>query len=160
MKNPEIPLLHSYFFPPAPVFWKHFPKVGLPAAPTSPVNIGVLRKHIEAARDMITVHQYQQGLLACKELAEGADPLQKSPLPADRIPNSATIFEKGPHFTDSLASWLKLGFVAGPFVTPLVEDFRANQMIAIEQKGKICIVMNLSAPEGASFNDNVDERKI
>jgi hypothetical protein len=53
----------------------------------------------------------------------------------------------------TLASWVKKGYVAGPFPASPVPNFRSNAMLAIEQKGKIRIVMDLSSPKGASFND-------
>jgi len=60
-------------------------------------------------------------------------------------------------FTDVLAHWVKCGFVAGPFVLPPYENFRSNQMLAIDQHSKVRIVMNLSGPEGQSFNDAIQE---
>jgi hypothetical protein len=61
----------------------------------------------------------------------------------------------GEEFTDTLAWWIRQGFVSGPFRFAPFRDFRENAMIAIEQKSKIRIVMHLSAPEGESYNDAI-----
>jgi len=74
--------------------------------------------------------------------------------------NSPSAAAHGDQFTDALASWVKQGYVAGPFHAPPTNDFRANTMLAIEQKGKVRIVMDLSQPDGESFNDAVDEDAI
>jgi hypothetical protein len=51
-------------------------------------------------------------------------------------------------------------FVAGPFDTPPLKNFRVNRLLAIEQPSKIRPVLNLSAPVGASFNDNINENLL
>ena len=56
-----------------------------------------------------------------------------------------------------LAWWITQKYVAGPFAIPPLPDFRSNAMMAIEQKGKIRIIMNLSAPQDESYNDAIDE---
>jgi len=71
--------------------------------------------------------------------------------------NSESTVLHGEEFTDTLAGWIKKGFVSGPFRNPPLPFFRTNQMIAIEQKSKIRIVMNLSAPKGRSFNDAIED---
>ena len=55
-------------------------------------------------------------------------------------------------FTDQLASFVKLGYVAGPFDRPPLENFRVNQILGVHQGGKVRPVMNLSHPKGDSFN--------
>ena len=42
--------------------------------------------------------------------------------------------------------------VAGPF--------DEHPLMAIQQKTKVCPILNLSAPENFSFNDTVDENRI
>ena len=94
------------------------------------------------------------------ELQHGVDALQSRHLPAAIIPNSGSVLEHGPVFTDAVANWVKKGFVAGPFISPPCPEFRANSMIAVSQKDKIRIIMNLSAPEGDSFNDAVSSHDL
>jgi hypothetical protein len=65
--------------------------------------------------------------------------------------------------TDTIATWVKKRFVAGPFETPPFANFRVNMLLAKEEPTKIQPILNLSAPKGISFNDavNVDSlRKL
>ena len=59
--------------------------------------------------------------------------------------------------TDTIAWWIRQGYVSGPFAAPPLPDFRTNAMMAVAQKNKIRIIMNFSAPEGESYNDAIDE---
>ena len=78
-------------------------------------------------------------------------------MPGIRVPNTKSAAEHGEEFTDTLAWWVRCSYVSGPFAAPPTSDFRTNSMIAVEQKDKIRIVMDLSSPEGRSFNEAVDE---
>ena len=70
-------------------------------------------------------------------------------------------FENGELVTDSIAHWVKNGVVAGPFMekAPL-ENFRVNPLMAVVQKNKVRVIMNLSAPKKSTFNDSVDEFQL
>ncbi len=57
---------------------------------------------------------------------------------------------------DNIASWVKQGFVAGPFLSPPFPNSRFNSMMAVEQKNKVRVIMNLSAPAAASLNDAIN----
>jgi hypothetical protein len=62
------------------------------------------------------------------------------------IPNAPSATEFGAAFTETLEKWIEQGFVAGPFKTPPTREFRVNSIMAIEQKGKIRPILNLSKP--------------
>jgi hypothetical protein len=62
--------------------------------------------------------------------------------------------------TDKIATWIDTGFVAGPFRTAPVPGFRANPLIAVARKGTVRPIINMSAPKGASFNENVIENQL
>ena len=62
--------------------------------------------------------------------------------------------------TDTIATWIKKGFVAGPFDSPPMPGFRANPLGVVNRNGKIRPILNMSGPKGASFNDNVDRPKL
>ena len=62
--------------------------------------------------------------------------------------------------TDKIATWIKKGFVAGPFEHPPVEGFRANPLAAVKRNGKVRPILNMSGPRGKSYNDNVNEMKM
>ena len=50
--------------------------------------------------------------------------------------------------------------MSGPFSTPPVPGFRSNPLGVVVKNGKIRPILNMSGPVGASFNDNMDERKV
>jgi hypothetical protein len=62
--------------------------------------------------------------------------------------------------TDVLATWVKKGFVAGPFKEVPLKGFRVNPLMAAVQKTKVRPILNLSAPKGRSFNDAVNTWKV
>jgi hypothetical protein len=81
-------------------------------------------------------------------------------LPPLKEKNAKSAVENGAAMTDVLATWLKKGFVAGPFGSPPCKGFRSNPLMAAVQRFKVRPIMNLSSPKGASFNDAVDEHDI
>ena len=74
--------------------------------------------------------------------------------------NAKSLTDNGEAFTDTLAGWLNKGIVAGPFDSPQLHNFRVNRMIALKQRTKIRPVMDLSAPEGDSYNESLDLTKL
>ena len=159
-KHPNIPLLSSYKFPPTPSFWEHFPQCDLPKTPQSQVQPLVLESYLHQVEDKLTVHQTVRAKLACSEIRTGTDACQLQQLPGIRVANASSVYKHGAIFTDTLAEWVQKKFVAGPFSVPPMDNFRCNSMIAIEKKGKIRIVMNMSGPEGYSFNENIDTLRL
>jgi len=91
------------------------------------------------------------------DLQHGSDVKFLKNLPSARISNTPSVFIHGEEFTDTLAWWIRQGYVAGPFSAPPFRDFRTNAMMAVAQRNKIRIIMNLSAPEGDSYNDAINE---
>jgi len=156
-KCPEIPTLHSYQFPPDMSFWRQFPCRTMPQFPTSPVDADVLQAMVDATTDRLTLSQKFRASQVIKDLKAGFHTPTLYNLPQIRVKNSSSAFIHGDRFTDNLAWWVKQGYVAGPFAVPPYSDFRSNSMMAVEQKNKIRIIMNLSEPEGQSFNDAIDE---
>ncbi|MBM3939053.1 MAG: hypothetical protein FJ333_10450, partial [Sphingomonadales bacterium] len=154
-KHPEIPVLSSYKKPAPVSFWRNFPITRLPSAPKSPINIPALQAAVAGVAHLMDHAQLERARQAVAELSYGVDALQASALPQLRSKNSGSVFHHGVIFTDILAAWLEEGYVCGPFLTPPGPNFRSNQMLAIQQKEKIRVIMNLSYPKGQSFNDNV-----
>ena len=93
-------------------------------------------------------------------LSQGAPAYQKEPLPGVKVKNAPSIMRCTPKFTETLASWVEKGFVAGPFFEDPLPDMRLNSVMAEEQKDKIRPVINMSSPKGRSLNDNVDEHRL
>ena len=90
----------------------------------------------------------------------GEEAFQKSELPPISTRNSKSSVVHGRLLIDTIASWIKKGFVAGPFVTPPVPGFRANPLGVVVRNGKVRPILNMSGPIGRSFNDNVDDKKL
>jgi hypothetical protein len=67
-------------------------------------------------------------------------------LPPPIEKNAKSAIENGAAMTDVLATWLKKGFVAGPFDFPPGGFFRSNPLMAAVQKFKVRPILNLSAP--------------
>jgi hypothetical protein len=78
-------------------------------------------------------------------------------LPPIREKKAKTATDNGIAMTDVLATWLKKGFVAGPFDSPPCEGFRSNPLMAAVQRFKVRPILNLSSPKGGSFNDAVKD---
>ncbi len=90
-------------------------------------------------------------------LVSECHPAWTHPLSPLFSPNSPSAYIHGEQITDTIASWIHKGFVAGPFHNPPYPNFRANPLLAIPQHDKVRLVLNLSAPTGASYNDYLDK---
>ena len=61
---------------------------------------------------------------------------------------------------DQLATMVKKRHVSGPFSDPPFPEFRANPLFVIERHGKLCLILDLSSPEGESLNDAIDSADV
>jgi len=159
-KCPEIPTLQNYESPPPEEFWEKFPKRPLPAKPTTRVNLPMLKARINRAAAGWTIHQKVKARKAIETLSKGGKSFQKSVLPDITVPNAKSAFKHGELITDSIANFVKKGIIAGPFDSPPTKRFRSNSIMAVEQKDKVRLVLDMSRPAGRSFNDNVDKSKL
>jgi hypothetical protein len=160
LKCPDVPNLPSGKFPAPSVFWEKFPVRDLPRSPTSPINVSGFCDMLRELKDKLSPQELWKAEAVMHDLSEGAvAPLSKV-LPPIKVPNSPTVAVHGQVFKDTVAWWIRQGYVAGPFKTPPLLGFRSNSMIAVEQKGKVRPIMNLSAPEGDSYNDAVIEDRL
>ena len=159
-KCPDIPTLPSYQYPPPATFWKSFPFNPLPEVPTSPIDAEKLAEIAATVQHKLTAAQEHRAAQALKILRCGVNAPLHTELPGITVPNAISVTNYGEIFTDTLADWIHKRFVAGPFPVPPIPGFRSNAMMAVAQKGKIRIVMDMSRPEGESFNDAVDEIQL
>jgi len=74
-------------------------------------------------------------------------------LPVLFAPNIPSAYQHGFFITDNLVSWIKEGYVCGPFDQPPFPALRVNPIQAVVQHDKIRPVLNLSYPPDLSFND-------
>ncbi len=96
-------------------------------------------------------------------MKHGADAyVNEKLLPGVTVKNSASIMEPkvAQLFTDQLASYMKMNFIAGPFKEKPCPEFRCNSLFAIEQDTKIRPIMNMSAPANESFNDAILQEEL
>ena len=160
IKNPEIPVLDNYEEGASDLFWRKFPKRALPKKAATKVKILELRKMVFKAGNKMSRCEMKRAKKVIKDLRVGADAYQREVLPPISTCNSKSAFEHGTLLTDTIASWVKKGFVAGPFDTPPLPGFRENPLGAVERNGKVRPILNMSGPAGKSFNDNVKEEEL
>jgi hypothetical protein len=155
IKCPEIPILESYDKDPGKKFWASFPKREFPNKVHTDINVSNLAKLLQERSPLLTTAERLRGAKTLDFLTNGASAHQKNALPCVTVRNAKSACKHGRYMTDNVASWVKAGFVAGPFDTPPCSKLRVNAMVAVEQNEKVRPCMNVSLPEGASFNDNV-----
>ena len=141
-------------------FWNEFKKQDLPSQPTTSIKIPVLEGLSKKVGGRLTIHQKEGVAETIKNLTEGAPSHQLTELKGGFMRNASSASEHGATFTEVLATWLEKGFVAGPFITPPLKEFRANSLMAEVQRGKVRPILNMSYPNGDSFNDNVDKEAV
>jgi hypothetical protein len=76
------------------------------------------------------------------------------------VKNSRAAITHGAQVTDSIACWIKKGFVAGPFKSPPFSNFRLNSILAVEQPDKVRICINVSLPKDNNFNSNIVKEEL
>jgi hypothetical protein len=160
VKNPEIPVLNNYVSGAAENFWKMFPSKEMPAAAVTKVNIDKLEQITKEKKGDISTFVWNRAQKSIRYLRYGGPSFQSIYLPSCVVKNSKAATDNGMYVTDSICTWIKKGFVSGPFSSPLLENFRVNSILAVPQPGKIRICMNISLPEGKSFNDNTAVHKL
>ena len=109
----------------------------------------------------MTSLQQEKEHLVISDLRSGVDMLiNSSLLPSETVEISTLSNDAGAHVADPPASWVKKGLVSGPYVSPSVEGFRSNRLFVAKRLGKYRPILDLSAPEGSSFNDSIDPLRI
>ena len=128
LKNLEIPRLDDYESSPNDEFWDSFPRMGLPAQAETAINIDKFNKGIEEVKGKMTASDLKRATKVLDDLRSGADAYQRSPLPPVNTFNAKTAYENGQILTDTIATWIKKGFVAGPFDSSPLPGFRVNPL--------------------------------
>ena len=159
-KCPEVKVLKSYAGNPGDEFWRKFPYSPLPEKIETGIDVDTLEELVEEEKSKMTCHQKNRAEKCIRNLREGAPSCQAKQLPAMFAENIPSAEKNGPLMTDTIAVWVKKGFVSGPFSGPPMSQFRVNPLMAIERNGKVRPVLNVSETAGRSFNDNVDTNKI
>ena len=160
IKNSEIPRLNDYSVAPDKSFWLKFPKKELPSRAETSVNISAFSEEVNNVRSKMTITEKKRADRAISDLTNGTEAYHMSALPPMNSVNAKSAVENGELLTDTIATWIKKGFVAGPFDSPPMPGFCANPLGVVTRNGKIRPILNMSGPKGASFNDNVDRPKL
>ncbi len=105
-------------------------------------------------------HQFERARKALSFLKYGAPSFQKTPLPSCCVKNTPDTSQFGEDVADTIATWLKKGYVSGPFKEPPLPKFRSNCLMAVDQGSKVRPILNVSKPKGESMNDNVEEKDV
>jgi hypothetical protein len=153
-KFPEIPTLQDYGVLQEGAFWDKFPSRSLPARVSSSADPDKLEEKLKDLKSKLLASELSRGFKAVKYLREGAsvNPIRR--LGPCQVPNSKVAVKYGEEVTDSIGSWIDKGFVAGPFVSPPLKNFRCNSILAVPQPGKVRICINVSLSAGNSLNEN------
>ena len=159
-KNKEIRKLENYKSTPDEEFWKTFPKRGLPTEAATKINVRKLEEYVENVKGNITISELRRAKKVILDLKHGAEAYQKEDLPPIRTRNAESAFEHGEALTDEIATWIKKGYVAGPFNCSPVPEFRTNPLAVVVKNGKVRPILNMSGPKGKSFNDNVRKEDL
>ena len=139
LKN-NLPLLTSYETHPSDDFWKVFPFRGIPSGPNTPIDVPVFRDIILKCRHKFSRFHNDLANVILDDLTFGADTLtQLQFLPPMTCPNPIDYsdLEVCQHLNDQICSWVKKGFVCGPFDPPPLPGFRCNPLFAHVKRGKV-----------------------
>ena len=109
-------------------FWNYFPKKDLPKAAETTIDIEAFEKKIEEVRSIMTASEARRASKIVKDLKNGTESYQKGPLPPIKTANAKSAYEHRDLLTDTLATWIRKGFVAGPFKVPPTPGFCANPL--------------------------------
>ena len=80
-----------------------------------------LQEEIQLAKPKMSKMELRRAEKAVKSLTEGAEKFLDRDLPPLNTRNAKSAVENGAVLRDTIATWIKKGFVAGPFETPPME---------------------------------------
>ena len=112
LKNSEIPVLEDYSGTAEDDFWKKFPKRELPKEATTRIDVGLLRQFVEDVKEKMSFTEVRRAERTLMDLSVGARAFQRSELPPLNSVNSKSASDNGALLTDTIATWIKKGFMA------------------------------------------------
>jgi hypothetical protein len=159
-KNPEIPRLKEYGGNGSQEFWSKFPRNDIPPKPETKIDTSKLKKLVEENSSKLLKAELNRANRCIEYLEIGGPAFQKDPIGPCVVKNSKKSLEFGASVSDTIATWITKKFVAGPFDKPPLPQFRVNSILAVPQPNKTRICINVSKPEGRSFNDNIEKTEL
>ena len=128
-----MPKLSSYEGGADNKFWRSFPSNSLPNVIKCNLNISKFEEIISESESYLTSFEVNRALQAVTNFKFGASSCQKTPLHSCFCKNSSNCSKYGVEISDTIASWALKGFVASPFDSPPISDFRINPLMAVDQ---------------------------
>jgi hypothetical protein len=122
-KNLEIPILKSYDQKATDEFWSIFPK-NFNQKVLKTVNIKALKKLIQKCWFSWTLPQRMTAKKALRQLQGFAPVKLKKDLPSVKTKNANSAIINGCFMTDAICSWVKKGYVVGPFDNPPLQKLQ------------------------------------
>ena len=117
------------------------------------IDIAMFEKKVKEAGGHMTAPEARRADKVVKDLRTGAEAYQMFPLPPIRTAKANSAFDNGYMLTDTIATWIKKSFVAGPFV--FRAGFRANPQVFRNYEEVLCRNKNSACRElptsGESF---------
>ena len=154
----DLPVLDDYKFEFPAWFWSKVPS-NYTAPAISLVNPGKLNT-------LARLYGFQDlDLLSkiCSDLKDGAligcKGRFRNP---SRATNAPSAYENGAQVTDAICDWLAKGFAFGPVElseVPATAKF-SGIMTRPKPNGSVRIILNLSAPQGSSVNEGIDNTEF
>ncbi len=132
----------------------------MPDKVVSLINFVKLQEFIKKSSNNLLLSEKQRATKCIDYLEKGAPAFPKTRLGPCVVKNSKAAFVHGLEVTDSIATWIKKGFVAGPFFSPPVSILRANSILAIPQTDKVRICINVSLPAENNLNCNITANSL
>jgi hypothetical protein len=133
---PDIPELPDYSKEPPASFWQHFLSNKIPLNPETKINVTNLEILVEESKHLLLKSELNRAQKCIEYLTLGAPAFQKSHLLGCAVKNSRNAITYGSSVTNTIASWVEKNFVAGPFSTPSLPEFRANSILAVPEASK------------------------
>ena len=116
---------------------------------------------IAGVEELMTTTERSLAQTVLSDLRKGANTLiDADNLEGGVIPNKVMHLEAGIHCADVIASWVKKRIVAGPFSDPPLQGFRSNPLFVVERNNKFRPILDLSSPDGSSFNDSISKHTV
>lgn len=130
---------------------------------TTQIDVVRLEQEFLASKHELDKMQIYNMENTIHDMRYGADALiGPDRLPPLDDPNSKSVLlpDVAHYYTDQLASMVKKGYVSGPFDDSPIPGLRINSLFAVNQGDKYRPILNLSKPEGNSYNEAIHPAKM
>jgi hypothetical protein len=154
----SLPTIVDYKKPAGDQFWERFPNNHI-----MPGKSLVSPYKLEALARCYGVYDWVLLDTVCRDLSTGANiGCTGAFREASCSSNAPSAFQYPAEITEAIATWVQKGFAAGPFEPK-------DRPVGVKVNGIMCrpkpngsarVILNLSAPSGASVNDGIDSKQF